>query len=307
MAEAEKQQQQETTTQETKPRDGTNVVYKRLERKVSNLNWQRTKSMGSVKDLELSPDAENEFKAKLQKARQRVGDSKDGPVSPQLIPLKEENGVDIKKVERVEIKKEERVEIKKAEPKEEEIKSQPVPKPEPKMESTTPKSPVTSGSGGDKKKIQYGMQFQGFQASPTAIQTKAFGIVKSTPPPTNTKNKTWERTSTIADFRIESIQKKESLFKKRDSFVGSAGTAFQGVITVGDPVAGLEAKRKLRESISAKKALNPVVVEVKKEENELAKKFAEKQKVGVSTVTTDTPPKLEEKVVAKPVANYRRF
>jgi hypothetical protein len=353
-------------------------------------NWQRVKSIGS--EVELSPEAENEFYKKLQKARQRVGDStftiplnqapkkdepkvvlpkeatkKDEPkvALPKQELKKEEPKLDVPKQEpkkeepKLEIPKEEpkkeepKLEVLNEEPKKEEPKVEPpkeepkkeepkvespspkvespkvvspkvvspkvefpkvefpksapvkvepkkaeVKKPEPKKEElkkeepkkevkkeTTPKSPVAEEA---KKKVQYGVQFQGFQATAASIQTRNFGINKST----SSNSKSFQRTSTIADFRAESFQKKE--LNKRESFIGSSGTAFQGIV-LGDPLAGLEAKRKLSLSIQSKKPTSTQVLSTTKEETELAKKFAEKQKAATSptsttTTTTNTTP-----------------
>jgi hypothetical protein len=326
-------------------------------------NWQRVKSIGS--EVELSPEAENEFYKKLQKARQRVGDStftiplnqapkKEEPKLeiPKEEPKKEEPKLEVlneepkKEEPKVEPPKEEppKVEPPKEEPKKEEpkvespspkvespkvvspkvvspkvvspkvefpkvefpkstpVKVEPkkaeVKKPEPKKEElkkeepkkevkkeTTPKSPVAEEA---KKKVQYGVQFQGFQATAASIQTRNFGINKST----SSNSKSFQRTSTIADFRAESFQKKE--LNKRESFIGSSGTAFQGIV-LGDPLAGLEAKRKLSLSIQSKKPTSTQVLSTTKEETELAKKFAEKQKAATSptsttTTTTNTTP-----------------
>jgi len=301
--------------------------------------WQRVKSIGS--EVELSPEAENEFKLKLQKARQRASEGAAlSPVSPSPVarspvtpsPVSEKKEVP-KKVEpkpvvtasevkpetpketpnieapkepkkeeapindepkKEEPKKEEpkKEEPKKQEPKKFEAPKQEFKKFEPKKEEfkkfepvkkdiVTPKSPLDE----TKKRVQYGVQFQGFQAIANPIQTRTFGVAKSNANATkNAPSQPWQRTSTIADFRVESIQKRESTLKKRDSFVG--GSPFQGVVA-GDPLAGLEAKRKLSQSIQSKKPSIPLSPTSSKEESELAKRFAEKQKQ--TTPTTPTP------------------
>jgi len=346
--------------------------------------WQRVKSIGS--DMELSPEAENEFKLKLQKARQRAS-AFEGPtalfpgspsspsptskkvepkplVTPSAVkveppketpkaeppkePKKEEVTIkeEPKKEEPVkeepkkeelakeEPKKEEptKEEPKKEEPKKEEPKKEEPKKEEPKKQEpkkfeppkqepkkfepkkeefkkfepvkvepvkkdiVSPKSPVDE----PKKRVQYGVQFQGFQAIANPIQTRTFGVAKSNAnADKNSYNQPWQRTSTIADFRVESIQKRESTLKKRDSFIG--GSAFQGVVA-GDPLAGLEAKRKLSQSIQSKKSSIPLSpTGINKEESELAKRFAEKQRQSITptstpvtvtaTTTTTTPAK----------------
>jgi len=319
--------------------------------------WQRVKSIGS--EVELSPEAENEFKLKLQKARQRASEGAAlspislSPVTPSPIspvtpvtpsPISEKKEVP-KKVEakpvviapevkpetpnieapkepkkeeepiKEEPKKEEptkeepiKEEPKKEEPKKQEFKKFEPPKQEfkkfeppkqefkkfePKKEEpkkfepvkkdiVSPKSPPEE----TKKRVQYGVQFQGFQAIANPIQTRTFGVEKSNANATkNATSQPWQRTSTIADFRVESIQKRESTLKKRDSFVG--GSPFQGVVA-GDPLAGLEAKRKLSQSIQTKKPSIPLSP-TSKEESELAKRFAEKQKLATTTTTTPTP------------------
>jgi len=162
-----------------------------------------------------------------------------------------------------------------------------------KKDIVSPKSPVNLSpvtpslvSDETKKRVQYGVQFQGFQAISNPIQTRTFGVAKSNANATkNATNQPWQRTSTIADFRVESIQKRESTLKKRDSFVG--GTPFQGVVA-GDPLAGLEAKRKLSQSIQSKKSSSPLSPS-SKEESELAKKFAEKQKQATSPTSSTSP------------------
>jgi len=337
--------------------------------------WQRVKSIGS--EVELSPEAENEFKLKLQKARQRASEGAAlsptslSPVTPSPIspvtpvtpsPISEKKEVP-KKVEakpvviapevkpetpnieapkepkkeeepiKEEPKKEEptkeepiKEEPKKEEPKKEEPKKQEFKKFEPpkqefkkfeppkqefkkfepkkeeskkfepiKKDIVSPKSPPEE----TKKRVQYGVQFQGFQAIANPIQTRTFGVEKSNANATkNATSQPWQRTSTIADFRVESIQKRESTLKKRDSFVG--GSPFQGVVA-GDPLAGLEAKRKLSQSIQTKKPSIPLSP-TSKEESELAKRFAEKQKQATTT-TTPTPSTAATTTTTTPAKN----
>jgi len=338
-----------------------------LRRAQTFVTWQRVKSIGS--EVELSPEAENEFKLKLQKARQRASEGTAlSPVTPSPvslvvtpIPISGKKEVQPKKVEpkpvvtaSIEVKPETPKEIpnieapqepkkeeapikeeptkeepKKEEPKKEEPKKEEPKKEEPKKEEpkkqepkkfeapkqefkkfepkkeefkkfepvkkdiVSPKSPVNLSpvtpslvSDETKKRVQYGVQFQGFQAISNPIQTRTFGVAKSNANATkNATNQPWQRTSTIADFRVESIQKRESTLKKRDSFVG--GTPFQGVVA-GDPLAGLEAKRKLSQSIQSKKSSSPLSPS-SKEESELAKKFAEKQKQATSPTSSTSP------------------
>jgi len=181
-------------------------------------------------------------------------------------------------------------EFKKFEPKKEEPKKfEPI-----KKDIVSPKSPPEE----TKKRVQYGVQFQGFQAIANPIQTRTFGVEKSNANATkNATSQPWQRTSTIADFRVESIQKRESTLKKRDSFVG--GSPFQGVVA-GDPLAGLEAKRKLSQSIQTKKPSIPLSP-TSKEESELAKRFAEKQKQ--ATTTTPTPSTAATTTTTTPAKN----
>jgi len=223
-------------------------------------------------------------------------------------PIKEEPKKEEPKKEepkKQEPKKEEpkKQEFKKFEPPKQEFKKFEPPKQEfkkfdpVKKDIVSPKSPPTPDES--KKKVQYGVQFQGFQAIANPIQTRTFGVAKSNANATkNATSQPWQRTSTIADFRVESIQKRESTLKKRDSFVG--GSPFQGVVA-GDPLAGLEAKRKLSQSIQSKKPSLPLSPTSSKDESELAKRFAEKQKL--TTTTTPTPSTTATTTTTTPAKN----